>query len=392
MPMGTFFYAFEYHYLCPNFESMIKKIVAALLLTVFLSACNSTPEGYVLTGELRGDVENGTKVFLKTTDSLRRAMIELDTAIVENGQFIFNGTADSPQLNYIFIDGVRGNVPIIVENGEISFKVQKDSLSFAELKGTLQNDLFMDYLEESRTLSSMSRSMNEDFQRANASRDTAAVQALREEYLELQERGKTFELDFVKANPSALISALILEKVIAAKTLPIEEANSLFEALTPEIKASRPGKRLVELLKAAKATSIGVKAPEFSGPTPEGNQLALNEIKGKVTLIDFWAAWCKPCRMENPNIVSVYQKYKDKGLNVIGVSLDRKKEDWLGAIENDGLEWNHISHLQYFQDPIAQLYNVNAIPAAFLLDENGVIIAKNLRGPALEQKVAELLN
>jgi len=370
----------------------MKKIGAVLLVGMLVSACNTTPEGFVINGELRGEVDNGTKIFLKTTDSLRRTMIELDTALVENGQFSFMGSADVPQLNYIFIDGIPGNAPIIVENGEISFKAQKDSLSFAQLKGTVQNDFFMDYLEESRTLSSMSRSMNDDFRKASASRDTAAVQALREEYQELQEKGKTFELDFVKENPNALISALILERLLSSRSTPIEEIDTLFEALSPEIKASRPGVRLAELLKNARATAIGVKAPEFSGPTPDGGELALNDVKGKVTLIDFWAAWCKPCRMENPNIVSVYNKYKDKGLHVVGVSLDRKKEDWLGAIETDGLEWNHISHLQYFQDPIAQLYSINAIPAAFLLDENGVIIAKNLRGEALEQKVAELLN
>ncbi len=370
----------------------MKKIVVVAWAVAFLLACSGTPEGYILTGELRGDVENGTKIFLKTTDSLRRSMLELDTAVVENGQFRFSGTADTPQLHYIFIDGIRGNAPVIVENGEITFKAQKDSLPFVELKGTIQNDLFMNYLEESRTLSSMSRSMNDDFRKANAARDTAAVQALREEYLELQERGNSFEQDFVKENPNALISALVLEKMLTAKTLSVEEVMGMYEALSEEIKLTRPGKRLSELLKTAKATSIGVMAPEFSGPTPEGSQLTLSEIKGKVTLIDFWAAWCKPCRMENPNIVSVYNKYKDKGLHVVGVSLDRKKEEWLGAIESDGLEWNHISNLQYFQGPIAQLYNINAIPAAFLLDENGVIVAKDLRGAALEQKVAELLN
>jgi len=370
----------------------MRKIVVALSILCFLVACNSAPEGYVVKGELRGDVENGTKVFLKTTDSLRRAMVEIDTAVVENGQFTFSGTVDMPELHYIFIDGIRGNAPIILENGDIRFKAQQDSLSFADLKGTLQNELFMDYLEESRTLSSMSRSMNEEFRKANAARDTVAVMALREEYMELQERAKNYELEFVKENPNALISALVLEKFLTAKTVPVQQIDSLFQSFSPEIKSTKPGKRIIELLKNAKATAIGTQAPEFSGPTPDGDQLALNEVKGKVTLIDFWAAWCKPCRMENPNIVSVYQKYKDKGLNVVGVSLDRKKEDWLNAIESDGLEWNHISHLQYFQDPIAQLYNVNAIPAAFLLDENGVIIAKDLRGPALEEKVAELLN
>ena len=113
--------------------------------------------------------------------------------------------------------------------------------------------------------------------------------------------------------------------------------------------------------------------------------LALNDVKGKVTLVDFWAGWCRPCRAENPNIVAVYEKYKDKGLNVLGVSLDRNRDLWLQAIEEDNLQWSHVSNVQYFQDPIARLYNINAIPAAFLLDENGIIIAKDLRGLIKEE-------
>ncbi|MBT8296773.1 MAG: TlpA family protein disulfide reductase, partial [Maribacter sp.] len=130
----------------------------------------------------------------------------------------------------------------------------------------------------------------------------------------------------------------------------------------------------------------------FSAPTPTGEILALNDIKGKATLIDFWAAWCRPCRAENPNVLKVYNKYHDKGLNIIGVSLDKTAEAWKKAIKDDGLIWHQVSNTAYFNDAIAKMYNVDAIPAAFLLDENGVIVAKNLRGPALEAKVAELLN
>ena len=125
--------------------------------------------------------------------------------------------------------------------------------------------------------------------------------------------------------------------------------------------------------------------------------VSLNDVKGKVTIIDFWAAWCGPCRRENPNVVRIYNKYHDQGLEIIGVSLDgtRNQKDpknaWLNAIKKDELTWTHVSNLQYFQDPVAQLYNINAIPATFILDEKGKIVAKNLRGRALELKVQELL-
>jgi peroxiredoxin len=164
----------------------------------------------------------------------------------------------------------------------------------------------------------------------------------------------------------------------------------LYEALTPEIKATTAAKKIKDKLDKSVATSIGSRAPNFSAPTPSGEELALNDVLGKATILDFWAAWCRPCRAENPNVVKVYEKYKEKGLSILGVSLDRKAEDWKKAIEDDGLVWNHVSNVQYF-DEIARLYNVDAIPATFILDENGIIVAKNLRGPALEKKIAEML-
>ena len=144
-------------------------------------------------------------------------------------------------------------------------------------------------------------------------------------------------------------------------------------------------------LSQQKKIDVGDKAENFSAPTPTGRELSLNEARGKVTIIDFWASWCKPCRMENPNVVKVYNKYHEKGLNIIGVSLDKKKEAWLKAIQDDNLQWSHVSNLQFWQEPIAQAYGVRSIPATFILDEDGNVIAKNLRGPALEEKIAELL-
>jgi peroxiredoxin len=368
----------------------MKKISIPLLVILVLTACSSKSDGYELNGMIEGSLTDSTSIFLKTTDSLNQ-LIEIDTTQVIGGTFNFKGVVPEAQLYYVMVDGLRGNVPVILENGTISMKFQKDSLGYAKIKGTQQNDLFMDFLNGSREISEMGRSLQEDFRNASAKRDTASAEALREEFFELQNKSKNHNIDFAKEHPNALISVLILDTLFKTKGLPIEEIKAIYEALDPAIKNTKIGQNLGKALTNSKVTDIGSVAPDFSAPTPSGELLALNSVKGKVTLVDFWAAWCKPCRMENPNIVSVYEKYKDKGFQVLGVSLDAKAENWVKAIEDDKLEWNHVSNLKRFQDPLAKLYNVNAIPAAFLLDENGVIVAKNLRGKALEEKVAALL-
>ena len=142
---------------------------------------------------------------------------------------------------------------------------------------------------------------------------------------------------------------------------------------------------------AEKLLGIGAIPPEIELPTPEGNMMKLSDLRGKVVLLDFWASWCKPCRMENPNVVKVYNKYKDKGFDILSVSLDRSRDPWLQAIEKDQMTWNHVSDLKFWQSKAAKTYRVSSIPATFLLDKDGRILAKNLRGPALEAKVKEIL-
>ena len=139
--------------------------------------------------------------------------------------------------------------------------------------------------------------------------------------------------------------------------------------------------------------AIGQKAPELAFQNPEGKTLKLSDLKGKVVLIDFWASWCRPCRMENPNVVKAYNKYHEKGFEIFSVSLDKDKASWVNAIKQDGLVWaNHVSDLLYWQSQAAQIYGVRSIPATFLIGKDGKIIAKNLRGEALEQALEQIFN
>ncbi|MCM4168167.1 Thiol-disulfide oxidoreductase ResA [Arenibacter antarcticus] len=376
----------------------MKKLILSLSVIIGLVACNNKPEGYVLNGTLTGDIEDGTQVFIRKINESNQPY-DIDTTTVVDGKFSIKGTAASPDLIYVFVDQVQGYTPLVAENGTIELTAQKDSLNFAKVTGTVQNDVFFKYLDNSRSLSDKAMSIQKDLQEASMTGNEATVNSLKDEFAELQEEYKNFELQFIKDNPNGLISALLIDKVLNSRIVESAEAQEMYDALTPEIKETVTGKKIAASLTAAKereekgkSTSIGAIAPDFSGPTPNGGKISLKEAMGKVTIIDFWAAWCKPCRVENPNVVNVYNKYHEKGLNIIGVSLDRKEEDWKKAIADDNLTWNHISSLDYFDDAIAKLYNVDAIPATFILDENGVIIAKNLRGPALEEKISELLN
>jgi len=377
----------------------MKKIVLSIGIIIGIAACNQKPEGYTINGNLRGDIENGTQVFLRAVGENNQP-VDVDTAKVDKGKFTFKGATETPELNYIFIDKLPGYTAVILENGEIDFKAQKDSLGFAEIGGTPQNETFADYMAKSKELTEQAQSIQQDMQQANVKKDTATAKSLQDEMVELQDKYKNFELEYIESHPDALISALLIDRALGTGAVTAEEAQAMYEKLSPEIKKTKVATAIKTQLEGqktaeanAKNTTIGAKAPEFTAPTPDGGELALNDALGKkLTLVDFWAAWCKPCRAENPNIVKVYEKYHDKGLNVLGVSLDRTAEAWKKAIEDDGLAWQHVSHVAYFNDPIAKLYNIDAIPAAFLLDENGIIVAKNLRGPALEAKVAELLN
>ena len=367
----------------------MKKYLAIAGLLSLIAGCTPEPKGFTISVQLEGIVADGTPVYLrKATENMKP--VDVDTATVQSGMFSFRGKQDTPEVYYIFIDHIRGSIPVVVENKNLEVLAHKDSLFYADVKGSKQNDAYGDFMEASAALSRKAQSMNKDLNDARINKDTAVMTSLQEEFFELQEEAKEMEVNFAKEHPDALISALILTKAVYRKTLPDPEIKEIFDGLNPEVQESNVGKALKNKLEENAKTAIGAPAPNFSAPTPEGSQLALNDVLGKVTILDFWAAWCKPCRAENPNVVKLYDRYKDKGLSILGVSLDRKAADWKKAIEDDGLEWHHVSNVRYF-DEIAALYNVSAIPATFILDENGIIIAKNLRGPALEAKISELL-
>ncbi|PKP23051.1 MAG: alkyl hydroperoxide reductase, partial [Bacteroidetes bacterium HGW-Bacteroidetes-21] len=175
-------------------------------------------------------------------------------------------------------------------------------------------------------------------------------------------------------------------------SMEADELETMLNNLDTSIASLPQMISLQERVSVLKAVAIGQKAPDFTMNDVDGNPVSLSSITGsKLLLVDFWAAWCGPCRKENPHIVKVYNEFHKKGFDILGVSLDQKKEDWVKAIEDDKLTWTHVSDLQYWSNAAARAYAVSSIPASFLLDETGTIIAKNLRGDDLYNKVKEVL-
>lgn len=379
----------------------MKKILLLLSAVSLLVSCNKAGKNeYVVSGTIDG-IENGKMVILEKQDEAGQ-LKAIDTVKIENGKFTFKGNALEPEMHMIQIEALQGKVAFVLENGDIAMVINKDSLNIAKVSGTYNNDELTNYKASGMKIQKKMMKFQEDnmtkMNEAQQNKDTVVINSLRKEYLLFNDELVKQSDDYIATHPKSFISALLVESMFYQVEPDVEKITKYYTGLDKTLKDTKPGKsikkKLDEIIKPVEAVAsvaIGTMAPDFSAPNPEGKMISLKESLGKVTIIDFWASWCGPCRVENPSVVALYNELHAKGLNIIGVSLDKDAAKWKEAIAKDKLTWNQISNLKFWEEPIAVTYGVKSIPATFILDASGKIVATDLRGAELKAKIIELL-
>ena len=361
----------------------MRNLFLVTLLILFVS-CQSTSGDYTI--NISADVEDDHQIFLVTFDESNKPNV-IDTLYVKDGLTSYSGVSKLPDYQSLWVDGIRGSVPVFVEPGEITVELYKDSIQASKVSGTKTNVAFKRYIDEINPLFKSFYDIQNEMRNAMVSRDSLGYKDLEEQLKEMETKFNDYQIDYTKSNPDSYISAMVLIQLVMNKAIDYEVAYEIYNGFSKTIKKTKSAVKIYELVapKEAEETeeaaqdgevNVGDKAPNFSAPNPNDIAVSLNTSLGKLTVLDFWASWCGPCRVDSPNLVKVYNTYKDKGLAIVGISLDQQNESWKKAIDNDQLDWTHVSYLKRWDDPIAAIYGVRSIPQLFLLDENGVVIAK----------------
>jgi len=367
-------------------KDRMKNIKLAIIAVCFLASC-ANKDQFVLNGTLKnaGDLN---KVLLYEGDAV------VDSAFLnENNEFRFRRTAIEPRFYSLVIN--ENQYLLVLENGDkVNFVADfaKDPQQY-----TITGSAVSQKIQE---LGAIQREYNKKLNDIEAEysekvkADPANESAIRENsfasYQKVLDESSNATLAFAKENKGNLAGFYAMLSLDPARYE--QELITYADSIASKFPTNTSVQSFVNHMAELKVLSVGQKAPDFESISPEGKAVKLSDFKGKYTLLDFWASWCGPCREENPNIVAQYDAFKDKGFDVLSVSLDDNRSAWLNGIKEDKLTWTHVSDLQRWNSPAAQLYKINAIPASFLIGPDGVILAKNLRGDSLEEFLSQHLN
>jgi thiol-disulfide isomerase/thioredoxin len=358
----------------------------SIFLLLFSSALFAQEKKFTITAEFKGGEDN-SKLYLthKYNDEFL-----VDSAVIQKEKAVFKGTTPEPNMYWITKNKNENPALIFfVDGGNVTITGRSDSLGKAMVKaGKTQED----YKQAMANLSKFNNQKSDflkRFQQCNSRGDQAGAKKIQDSAYQNERNYIRQVVNFIKKNPDSNVGGyLIFSSAFDWPTIP--EYDTLYNALSAKVKNGKFGKLALDKVNSLKGTTIGYPALEFAQADPDGKKVKLSSFKGKYVLVDFWASWCGPCRAENPNVVSAYKKYHDKGFEIFGVSLDDNKTKWMAAVEKDKLTWPQVSDLKGWQNEAAKAYGVTSIPFNLLIDKEGKILAKGLRGAELEAALAKI--
>lgn len=367
--------------------SKIGAVMAAIVLCSSLTAQKSFP--YTVEGTAKKYQNKYIYLHHKWDDKNFT-----DSAKVENGKFKFAGKSPEPNMYWLtFVSNMNStpNVIFYVDPGKTTITLDMDSLQNLQVKGGPDQADYQEYRMMMLNFSMEQQKIYNEYNNARTNNDFNTMTVKQQEFEKLSGTVKNSLRDFIKKHPKSAVSGYIIYQEYNNPGVSMQELEEAVGSLDKSILNTKFGKLAQNRLNMMRGTSVGYPALNFSQNTPDGKAVQLSDYKGKYVLVDFWASWCGPCRAENPNVVAAYNKFKDKGFTILGVSFDQNKDAWLKAIEKDNLTWTHVSDLKGWGNEVGKLYGISSIPQNILVDKDGKIVGKNLRGQALEEKLAEII-
>ena len=365
---------------------IMKKIAFTLLSVVLLSTACSQQGEYTVTGTIEG-LEG--RIMLLTLNE-EGDFVPVDSAEVTDGTFTFTGSVPGAQMARMTIDG-RPGPSFFLENAEITIEGKADSLREAVISGSSTQDIMNGINKKMTAIGKEMQPIIADYRAAQQANDSETMKKALERYNELSEKRLSLVKEEAKENSANAVGPYFVYRQLRYD-LTVPEMQEWARGFTGAARKTVYYSLLQETISTLENVAVGKVAPDFEMENPEGKMIKLSDFRGKYLLIDFWASWCGPCRKENPNVVKLYKEVQGKDFDILGVSLDNSREAWLKGIEEDGLIWSHVSDVKGWDNRVAKLYGVSSIPHTVLLDKEGVIIEKNLRGEELREKVMELVN